>query len=275
MNCPDCNGYDVRVIDTLKSDAINTRRLACQRCGVRWQTDETIRKGSIQRRVTPIRTPSLAIRPPPLASGTPSVASDGDGGVGGGLSSGSDLSLFPGSDLLSDRSSNPDQTRARKKRRDAEYTSPQFVAFWEVYPKKVSKRDAATAWWKLGLDAHADAVIAGLRVQLAEFARRDRDKVPNAATWLNGERWRDDPAAYSQMPRVAVPRCPWHAKNGRGPSRYPTVACPDCKEHAARTAGRTSEPTPLSDALPDWAQVRETVKPPTAEELRELRGVAK
>jgi hypothetical protein len=199
----------------------------------------------------------------------PSATVNGAGGVGGGPSSGSDLSLFPVSS--SDPKSNPDQTRARKKRRDAEYTSPQFEAFWAAFPKKVSKRDAATAWWKMGLDVHGDAVLAGLRAQLADFARRPRDKVPYPATWLNGERWKDDPAAYQVTASAFVIRCFWHAKNGRGPSRNPLEACPDCKEHRARTSGRTSEPTPLADALPDWAQIRETVKPPSSDELRALR----
>jgi hypothetical protein len=131
---------------------------------------------------------------PPQASNPPASA----GGVGGGLSSGSDLGLFPESASSSGLSSNPDQTRARRKRRDAEYTSPQFVAFWGLYPRKIGKFSASTAWWRMGLDTIADKVMAGLRAQVPEFAGRPFGKVPHPTTWLNGRRWEDElPAAVA------------------------------------------------------------------------------
>lgn len=276
MDCPDCNGNNTRVTDTYRGNGYTRRSSICRDCGVRWESRETVERTSIVRPKVPIRPQGTPVNhpstAPPQVVTNPSATANGVGGVGGGLSSGSDLSLFPKSDLLSDRSSNPDQTRARKKRRDAEYTSPQFVAFWELYPRKVSKRAAATAWWKLGLDVSAELVMAGLRAQLADFAKRPPDKVPHAATWLNDERWKDDPFAYAVTTRQVVPRCVWHAKGGRGASRYPTASCPDCKEHQARTAGRSSEPTTIADALPDWAQIRETTQTPSIEELRALRG---
>ncbi len=199
MTCPDCNreSYVHKSVDA-GTCVIRTRR--CE-CGARWVTEELTKKGSLVTTGGQIG--------PPLASAGPSVTTNGAGGVGGGVSSGSDLILFPGSDLLSGRISNPDQnpdqTRARKKRRDAEYTSPQFVAFWGLYPRKVAKRTAAAIWWKFGLDAIAERVISGLKAQLPEFTRREPDKVPHAATWLNAMRWTDEvptesrPAGWAHM----------------------------------------------------------------------------
>lgn len=196
MNCPDCNGDNTRVSDTYRGNGYTRRSSVCRDCGVRWESRETIERTSIVRPKVPIRPQGTPVNhpstAPPTVVANPSMALNGVGGVGGGLSSGSDLSLFPKSDLLSDRSSYPDQTRARKKRRDAEYTSPQFVAFWGLYPRKVAKHVAATTWWKLELDAVADQVIAGLKTQLPEFARREADKVPHPATWLNARRWEDE-----------------------------------------------------------------------------------
>jgi hypothetical protein len=184
MTCPDCNreSYVHKSVDA-GTCVIRTRR--CE-CGARWVTEELTKKGSLVTTGGQIG--------PPMARTSPPVTVNGAGGVGGGVSSGPGLLPASPSDLIC----NPDQTRARKKRRDAEYTSPQFVAFWGLYPRKVAKRPAATAWWKLGLDAIADKVNAGLLAQLPEFSRREMDKVPHPATWLNARRWEDE------RPSVAV-----------------------------------------------------------------------
>lgn len=73
------------------------------------------------------------------------------------------------------------------------------------------------------------------------------------------------------IPAAASSRCGWHAKGGRGPAHKPRDGCPDCKEHQARTAGRTGEPTTAASAMPDWARIRETITPPSVDELKALR----
>ncbi|MBA6120779.1 MULTISPECIES: helix-turn-helix domain-containing protein [Pseudomonas] len=69
-----------------------------------------------------------------------------------------------------------------------------FDQFWKLYPKKKSRKDALKAWEKLDPDAELQSVL------LASLAKhcvsRDWTKeggqfIPNAATWLNGERWHD------------------------------------------------------------------------------------
>lgn len=66
-----------------------------------------------------------------------------------------------------------------------------FTAFWSEYPKKVAKPDAQRAWVKAARKAELDVIMAGLRRHLPTWAKSEIKFVPNAATWLNGERWND------------------------------------------------------------------------------------
>ena len=66
-----------------------------------------------------------------------------------------------------------------------------FDAFWELYPRKVAKPKAERAWRKVTDDG---AVMAGLACWNAYWKSRDDPRfVPYPATWLNDERWNDDP----------------------------------------------------------------------------------
>lgn len=69
---------------------------------------------------------------------------------------------------------------------------PGFEAFWAVYPKRQDKGHARTAWVKAVRKADPSTITAG-----AERFRDDPNREPQytalAATWLNGERWGDDP----------------------------------------------------------------------------------
>lgn len=74
----------------------------------------------------------------------------------------------------------------------AEKTDDAFEAFWDLYPKKVAKGQAAKAHKAALKKADADAILEGLRGHLPAFAKSERQFIPNPATWLNGERWGDD-----------------------------------------------------------------------------------
>lgn len=71
-----------------------------------------------------------------------------------------------------------------------------FEAFWTAYPRKVSKPDALKAYAKAIKRDAPEAILAGVKAYRfspeAEFQ-------PHAATWLNGDRWKDGkaPAAGS------------------------------------------------------------------------------
>lgn len=68
-----------------------------------------------------------------------------------------------------------------------------FDTFWDAYPRKVAKGQARSAWVKAVRKADADVLIAAAQ-RFAE-ARKGQDQTFTAypSTWLNGERWNDNP----------------------------------------------------------------------------------
>jgi hypothetical protein len=72
---------------------------------------------------------------------------------------------------------------------------PGFEQFWQAYPRKDAKSDAAKAYARLKPDEALQAtILAALRRQAqSDQWKRDGVKfVPHAATWLNGRRWEDE-----------------------------------------------------------------------------------
>ncbi len=67
-----------------------------------------------------------------------------------------------------------------------------FDAFWFVYPRKESKGAARKAWTKAVSKASAAHIIAAAE-RYRDDPNREDGFTAHAATWLNGERWDDDP----------------------------------------------------------------------------------
>lgn len=70
-----------------------------------------------------------------------------------------------------------------------------FEQFWKLYPKKKSRKDATKAWAKLKPnDELRQTLITALGSHCVseDWAKDGGRYVPNAATWLNGERWHDE-----------------------------------------------------------------------------------
>ena len=169
MTCPKCHAERTSVVKTL-NDAIVVRHHRCPACGTRWKSDQRLRKGSV------VVGSLVAIEPPPLATNSHEYISS------------------PGS-LISLPDPDPKSNLSRKSRARVERFSHQFEVFWELYPRKKAKKAALKAWCDKQLDQVADAVIAGIELQRAEFLvtmAEDPRKVPHPATWLNGERWKDE-----------------------------------------------------------------------------------
>lgn len=74
-----------------------------------------------------------------------------------------------------------------------------FEVFWNAYPKKVSKKDASKAWGKIKPDKH-QAIMQGLfnHMSCEQWVKENGQYIPNAATWLNKERWEDEIRPYGQ-----------------------------------------------------------------------------
>ncbi len=70
-------------------------------------------------------------------------------------------------------------------------SNDRFDEFYKVYPKKVAKEQAIKAWKKIKPnDELFDKIIKSIKSQ--GLADRDKQFVPNPATWLNGKRWEDE-----------------------------------------------------------------------------------
>jgi hypothetical protein len=106
-----------------------------------------------------------------------------DGGFGGS---------FSGSGSLPDLSG-PSKPNLRK-RLNIMSVSPAFLAFWEIYPRKVCKKAALDAFRKIDAnDVSINLMLDALRWQVEhDFSKRPLDKIPHASSWLNGRRWEDE-----------------------------------------------------------------------------------
>nr|WP_320050745.1 hypothetical protein [uncultured Desulfuromonas sp.] len=79
--------------------------------------------------------------------------------------------------------------------------TPFFDEFWTLYPRKVSKKAAQTAWKKLQPDEPLfKVIISGLEKHiLSDQWQKDEGRfIPHPATWLNQERWNDEIAQTSK-----------------------------------------------------------------------------
>ena len=83
---------------------------------------------------------------------------------------------------------------------------PGFESFWQAYPRKTAKPQAAKAFARLRPDATLLAqMLAALALQrqTEQWRRDDGQFVPHPSTWLNGRRWEDEPAGLPSKDRWA------------------------------------------------------------------------
>jgi len=96
-----------------------------------------------------------------------------------------------------------------------------FEQFWKLYPKKKGRKDAAKAWAKLkpNGELHQTLITAlGSHCLSEDWTKDDGRYVPNASTWLNGERWTDHLKPTTPTKQSAYTGLPNHTLE------YPEVA---------------------------------------------------
>ena len=74
------------------------------------------------------------------------------------------------------------------------HDTPAFLAFWQAYPRRVGKGSARTAFSKAIKYTDANEIIQGA-IAYAAYCKEmgtERQYIPHASTWLNGERWDDE-----------------------------------------------------------------------------------
>lgn len=70
-----------------------------------------------------------------------------------------------------------------------------FTEWWAVYWLKKSRKRAREAFGRhVTTEARFQQVMEATRAQSAEMLSREPQHRPHGATWLNGERWADEPA---------------------------------------------------------------------------------
>jgi len=70
-----------------------------------------------------------------------------------------------------------------------------FDRFWQAYPRKIGKKEAAKAWSKSQKERPAiDKVIEAIEAQSKgdQWTKDGGQFIPHPATWLNQGRWDDD-----------------------------------------------------------------------------------
>ena len=68
-----------------------------------------------------------------------------------------------------------------------------FDEFWQAYPRKVGKGAARKAYSKaLRLTDH-DTIMGALSDQRPAMEAKEPKFIPHPSTWLNQERWEDEP----------------------------------------------------------------------------------
>jgi len=96
-----------------------------------------------------------------------------------------------------------------------------FIKFWDHYPRKVAKKDAAKAFAKLNPDPELlELIITKIdKSKLTDaWTKQNGEFIPYPATWLNSCRW-EDQEPQTQQPTQTTP-----------PVKKPTKHCDKCDQ---------------------------------------------
>jgi len=94
----------------------------------------------------------------------------------------------------STQASTREEKRREEKKKDSEPVG--FAEFWQEYPNHTAKANALKAWSKVPAELHSEIMAAVAAQKRSPAWTKDSGQfVPHAATWINGKRWEDQPAA--------------------------------------------------------------------------------
>jgi len=94
----------------------------------------------------------------------------------------------------------PQESKKEEETRKRASSSPDFDAFWSVYPHKVGKPVAEAKFAAARRIADIETIMAGLQ---AYVAKTDDRPWCNPATWLHQQRWADQPATVMPQARAS------------------------------------------------------------------------
>lgn len=84
------------------------------------------------------------------------------------------------------------QEHHQREHRGAQKSTEGFDEFWNAYPRKENKGAARKAWAKALAKADAPTIVAAA-LAYRDDPNREAEYTAHAASWLNGERWDDEP----------------------------------------------------------------------------------
>lgn len=96
----------------------------------------------------------------------------------------------------------------------------EFAEWYEEYPRKRGRGQALKAYKGARKKIGADVLLAKLRQQIPTLTAKGDEYVPYPATWLNGERWDDEPprpAPVRHLPHASELETP---PDGLSPEEY-------------------------------------------------------
>ena len=107
-----------------------------------------------------------------------------------------------GLDLVSQNNPNYKLLTTNHKLETKNHLKDMFDVFWKEYPKTQGKAQALKTWAKLNPNQHLFDLIISSVVKFKasnEWTKDGGQFIPNASTWLNGERWEDE-LTYGAIP---------------------------------------------------------------------------
>lgn len=127
----------------------------------------------------------------------------------------------------------PFSTLGRVRKKKAKPTGDSEIAqwfeaeFWPLYPRRICKVSALAAANKrvVSIETRAE-IIAGLKAQLPQLSARESEFIPYPSTWLNQERWKDEP----EKPQMHVSR--HAAKNEEVLTHFRRMMRKEAEKHA-------------------------------------------
>ena len=114
-------------------------------------------------------------------------------------------SCAPGHNSCAPGHNAPSSIRDLDREKENADAQPNFDEFWALYPKRVAKPAARRSLKAALRKAPLEDILDGLRRWNAYWkaANTERDFIPYPTTWLNQDRWTDDPGPGTPAPRGA------------------------------------------------------------------------
>lgn len=166
-----------------------------------------------------------------------------------------------------------DALEGRKPVKASPATDFTFTRFWDAYPRKVGKMDAARAWAQLRLPERNAALDAVARYSTIWASAPDDRKVfiPYPSTWIRHCRWEDGEEEWKRAalgtkaaPAPRVTAALVGQNRNPGPAREVTDDSPEWVRETARAIASTLRPDvpdELAAAYFDWRNGKDATPP--------------